>query len=70
MVSKRPRKPLTPRQEEIILLKAEGLTSEEVATKLGISTQTVRTHCTTILNRMGAHNMTEAVAMWLTSHGR
>lgn len=65
MAKKKKQKPVTHRQEEILLLKSKGMTSAEVADELGMSAQTVRTHCTTILERLGANNMTEAVAIWI-----
>ena len=44
---------LTPRELEIARLIAEGLTSQQIATRLFISERTVTTHVTNALNRLG-----------------
>jgi DNA-binding NarL/FixJ family response regulator len=48
---------LTPRQREILQLVAEGLTSKEVAHRLGLSSRTVETHRAQLMERLGVHDL-------------
>lgn len=59
---------LTPRQHEILSAMARGLTNREVARQLGISEDRVKNHVITILQKIGAANRTEAVAIALQKH--
>ena len=59
---------LTPRQHEILSAMARGLTNREVARQLGISEDRVKDHVITILQKIGAANRTEAVAIALQKH--
>ena len=52
---------LTPREIEVLELVAEGLSNKAVATRLGISDQTVKFHLTSISGKLGAINRTDAV---------
>jgi DNA-binding NarL/FixJ family response regulator len=54
---------LTPRELMVLRLMAAGLSNREIAGSLGISERTVKFHVTAILNRLGADNRTQAVAM-------
>lgn len=54
---------LTPRQREILQLYANGLSTEEAAQRLGLSTETVRTHTKALLARLEARDRTHAVAI-------
>src|SRR5438270_3905750 len=54
---------LTVRQREILQMLADGMQTEAVATKLGLSTETVRTHTKRILAKLGADTRTQAVAI-------
>jgi two-component system, NarL family, response regulator len=56
-------KSLTKRQNEILQLYANGLSTEDAATHLGLSTETVRTHTKAALARLDARDRTHAVAM-------
>jgi DNA-binding NarL/FixJ family response regulator len=56
---------LTPRQSEILQLYANGLSTLKVADRLGLSTETVRTHTKGVLSRLEAHDRTHAVAIGL-----
>lgn len=57
--------PLTPRQREVLQLFADGHTPDEVANRLGLSTETVRTHAKQTLPRLGARDRAHAVAIAL-----
>ncbi len=47
---------LTRREEEILNLVAQGLTSQEIATKLFISPRTVETHRAHLMDKLGVNN--------------
>jgi LuxR family maltose regulon positive regulatory protein len=54
--------PLSEREIEVLQLIALGLTNPEIATRLFLSTHTVKVHTRNIYGKLGAHNRTEAVA--------
>ena len=54
---------LTVRQREILQMLADGMQTEAVARKLGLSTETVRTHTKRILAKLRADTRTQAVAI-------
>ena len=51
------------RQREILQMLADGMQTEAVAIKLGLSTETVRTHTKRILAKLAADTRTQAVAI-------
>ena len=53
---------LTPRQRQVLQLFADGLSTEQAASRLGLSEETVRTHAKASLARMDARDRTHAVA--------
>ena len=53
---------LTPREIDVLSLLAEGLQHEEIGRRLGISSETVRTHLRKACDRLGASTRTQAVA--------
>ena len=53
--------PLTPREIEVLELLAQGLPNKAIATRLGISDQTVKFHVSSISGKLGAANRTDAV---------
>ena len=52
---------LTPREQEVIHLLAEGLPNKTIADRLHISEHTVKFHVNAILSKLGAQSRTEAV---------
>jgi DNA-binding NarL/FixJ family response regulator len=54
---------LTVRQREILQMLADGLQTDAVAKRLGLSTETVRTHTKRILAKLHADTRTQAVAI-------
>ena len=52
---------LTPREQEVLKLLAEGLPNKVIAQRLGISEHTVKFHVNAILGKLGAQSRTEAV---------
>ena len=57
--------PLSPREHEILGLLAEGLTGREIARRLFLSPETVRTHIRNATKRLGAKTRVQAVAIML-----
>jgi len=54
---------LTPREMMVLRLMAAGLSNREIAGSLTISERTVKFHVTSILNKLGADNRTQAVVL-------
>lgn len=54
-----PRTVLTPREDEVVRLIAEGLTSREIARELTISVRTVERHRENVLAKLGMRDRTE-----------
>lgn len=50
-------KQLSPRQEEILKLIADGLTTKEIAQQLGINVKTVDTHRTSLMKELDLHDI-------------
>jgi len=54
--------PLSPREKQCLTLAAHGLTSEDIALKLGIVERTVQFHFDSIRSKLSAANRQEAIA--------
>jgi DNA-binding NarL/FixJ family response regulator len=54
-------KKLSPRESEILTMLAQGLTGEEIAKRLVLSPETVRTHVRNAMEKLDARTRTEAV---------
>lgn len=54
---------LTPREEEVIRLVADGLTNREIGARLYISEKTASVHVSNLLAKLGASGRAEAVAV-------
>ena len=59
---------LTGRQTEILQSLTRGLTNKDIAKQLGLSIRSVEDHVDRILERIGAANRAEAVAIALRKH--
>lgn len=53
--------PLTPREQEVLQLLAEGLTNRAIAQRLAISEHTVKFHVNAILGKLNAQSRADAV---------
>jgi DNA-binding NarL/FixJ family response regulator len=54
-------KQLTPRQREVLQLIAEGHSTKEIARKLDVSVNTVKTHRLKLMEKLGVHEITGVV---------
>ncbi len=59
---------LRDRQREIVQLLAEGKSSKEVASALGLSVKTAETHLADIMRRLDSHSMTALVRYATRNH--
>ena len=53
---------LTARQDEVLVLLGEGLSTEEIASRLTVATETVRNHVRAVLRELGVTTRVAAVA--------
>lgn len=56
---------LTPREQQVLEQLARGCLYKEIADQLGIGTETVRSHLSSIYGKLQVHNRTEAVVKYL-----
>jgi DNA-binding NarL/FixJ family response regulator len=59
---------LSPRETEVLRLVVEGLLNKQIAQRLGISERTVKAHLTSIFQRTGVADRTQA-ALWAERNG-
>lgn len=52
---------MTPRELDVLALLVEGHSNKAIASRLGISDQTVKFHVASIIGKLGASNRTDAV---------
>ena len=57
-----PHEPLTPREDEVLRLIAQGLTNQEIAERFVLGLNTVKTHRLHVYQKLGLHTRAELVA--------
>jgi DNA-binding CsgD family transcriptional regulator len=61
--AKREELAITPRELEILELIAQGMSNREIAAKLFVSENTVKTHSSRVFDKLGARRRTQAVQL-------
>lgn len=59
---------LSPREKQVVVLLADGMTNAEIAAALSITVGTVKTHLTNVQSKLGARNRVE-IASWAWRSG-
>lgn len=54
---------ITPRELEVLKAMAEGLSNQEIADKLFVSLNTVKTHISNVFSKLGVQRRTQAIQM-------
>jgi two-component system, NarL family, response regulator DevR len=54
---------LTPKEEQVLGLVAEGLTNRQIAERLGVAEKTVKNYVSTLLAKLGVESRTQAAVM-------
>lgn len=69
--SRRPARvnPLTAREEQVLRMVADGLANKMIARRLGITERTVKAHLTSVYQRIGVADRTQA-ALWVERNRR
>jgi DNA-binding CsgD family transcriptional regulator len=57
---------LTPRERDVLFQLVEGVGRKEVAERLQLSANTVRTHLQSLMSKLGVHSTLEVVALTRT----
>lgn len=59
------RSPLSPQEQLVMPLLAQGRTNKEIATQLGLSDKTIKNYLANIYDKLGVNRRTEAVAWYM-----
>jgi DNA-binding NarL/FixJ family response regulator len=65
---RRPLEDLTPRERDVLQLLVRGLSNKQIAWRLGINEKTVKAHLSSVFDRLGVDDRTQA-ALWAQKHG-
>ena len=64
----RPKPNLTEREKEVLRLVCDGMTNAEIATKLHVSRETVKSELKRIFRKIGVANRTQAAVLLVKNH--
>jgi DNA-binding NarL/FixJ family response regulator len=53
---------MTPREREVIALIAEGMSNKEIAQRMGIATETVKSHVRNVMDKLALHSRLQIAA--------
>jgi len=67
--SSNPVESLSPRETEVLELLSKGYVNKEIADRLSLSVETIRSYLKNIYEKMHVHSRTEAVAKYITGRG-
>ena len=59
--------PLSPREREVLLCAAQGLSLEETSEQLGMSVETAKVHRKRLMAKLGVQNITRAVTLTMST---
>ncbi|WP_309146590.1 response regulator transcription factor [Curtobacterium sp. MCBD17_021] len=59
---------LPPRERDVLVRLARGLSNRQIASELGIAERTVKVHVSSVFRRIGVADRTSA-ALWARDHG-
>ncbi len=59
---------LTPREQQVLILVAKGLSNAQIAADLGLAPQTVRNYLATLYDKIGIHSRAEVI-VWARERG-
>ena len=54
------------KEAETLYLLSRGMTYDQIATQWGVASSTVRTHAHRAVDKLGAHSLAHAIAIWLS----
>ena len=59
---------LTERETEVLRFMCDGMTNAEIAERLNLTTETVKTHVSKIMHKLAVHDRTQAAVKAVRSH--
>ena len=60
---------VSPRENQVLEMTSQGLTNDEIAKRLNVTTHAVKFHLASIYRKLGVANRTEAAVLYLRSTG-
>jgi DNA-binding NarL/FixJ family response regulator len=60
---------VSPREIQVLEMTSQGLTNDEIARRLDVTTHAVKFHLASIYRKLGVANRTEAAVVYLRSTG-
>ncbi len=66
--TKSPLKDLSPQEQKVIALLAQGLTNKEIGNQLGLTEKTVKNYLANMFDKLGINRRSQAVALYIRTH--